>query len=515
MVTYHDPNDPFLILLAPPLDETPEQCKAREAEEEAARKVSLRIDEELKAEKAAIKKKKNGVKVLVLGQSESGKSTIIKNFQLAYAYQAWLDERASWRSVIYLNLIRSVNHILEILALEMSNQDSSRHGPSPATARSLAHLRHSEESETDVSDDETFVAQPPFAFTGKHKLLKLSLAPLRGVQKDLEVQIGAGASEPEDLSIWYDCTDAAPFAEVERLAARPSNPRRPNEFFIRSNCGWKETLNKLRPRLSTSPDHPNPPQKGKQNSVVEILVGCSANIKSLWTDEVVQAVLKRRNMRLEESSGFFLDDVSRIAARNYEPSDDDVLRARLRTVGVQEYKFKIEKGSEIGRDWYMFDVGGVRTSRAAWFPFFEDCNAIIFMAPISCFDETLEEDHRVNRIKDSILLWKAICSSKLLSKVQFILFLNKCDLLGAKLKRGTSKIQDYFPDFANEHIDVKTIAAYFRHEFKRILKNSTSSPIRPMFAHMTSVTNTKTTAATLTSVRDTIVHNTLLNADFI
>jgi guanine nucleotide-binding protein subunit alpha len=173
----------------------------------------------------------------------------------------------------------------------------------------MVHLRHSEESETDVSDDETFVARPPFTFTGKHKLLKLSLAPLRGVQKDLEVQIGAGASEPEDLSIWYDCTDAAPFAEVERLAARPSN-RRPNEFFIRSNCGWKETLNKLRPRLSTSPDHPNPPKKGKQNSVVEILVGCSANIKSLWTDEVVQAVLKRRNMRLEESSGLSVAVVS-------------------------------------------------------------------------------------------------------------------------------------------------------------------------------------------------------------
>ena len=72
MATYHDPNDPFAILLAPPLDETPEQCKAREAEEEAARKVSHRIDEELNAEKAALKKKKNGIKVLVLGQSESG-----------------------------------------------------------------------------------------------------------------------------------------------------------------------------------------------------------------------------------------------------------------------------------------------------------------------------------------------------------------------------------------------------------------------------------------------------------
>lgn len=38
----------------------------------------------------------------------------------------------------------------------------------------------------------------------------------------------------------------------------------------------------------------------------------------------------------------FLDDVDRIATRRYEPSDDDVVRARLRTVGVQEYSLKFE-----------------------------------------------------------------------------------------------------------------------------------------------------------------------------
>ena len=132
----------------------------------------------------------------------------------------------------------------------------------------------------------------------------------------------------------------------------------------------------------------------------------------------------------------------------------------------------------MGHDWLMFDVGGIRTSvslpclfitrmfadlappqRAAWFPFFEDCNAIIFMAPISCFDENLEENHRVNRVVDSLLLWQAICSSKLLLKVQFILFLNKCDLLVRKLKRGATKVQDYFPDFGNQINDVKTVAA--------------------------------------------------------
>jgi hypothetical protein len=74
--------------------------------------------------------------------------------------------------------------------------------------------------------------------------------------------------------------------------------------------------------------------------------------------------------------------------------------------------------------------------RATWFSYFDDMDAIIFLAPISCFDETLREDRKVNRLEDSYLLWRAVCSSKLLAKTQIILFLNKCDLLQEKLKRG-------------------------------------------------------------------------------
>ena len=68
--------------------------------------------------------------------------------------------------------------------------------------------------------------------------------------------------------------------------------------------------------------------------------------------------------------------------------------------------------------------------RHAWYPYFDDINAIIFLAPISCFDEKLAEDRRVNRLEDSYALWKMICSNKLLSRAQIILFLNKCDLCG-------------------------------------------------------------------------------------
>ena len=40
----------------------------------------------------------------------------------------------------------------------------------------------------------------------------------------------------------------------------------------------------------------------------------------------------------------FLNDVGRIVDSGYEPSDADVVRARLRTLGVQEYPFTFEKG---------------------------------------------------------------------------------------------------------------------------------------------------------------------------
>ena len=39
-----------------------------------------------------------------------------------------------------------------------------------------------------------------------------------------------------------------------------------------------------------------------------------------------------------------MDDVDRLVARDYEPSDQDVVKARLRTVGVQEHNLSIPGG---------------------------------------------------------------------------------------------------------------------------------------------------------------------------
>jgi guanine nucleotide-binding protein alpha-1 subunit len=66
-------DDPLTLAVAPPLNETPEESARRESAEIAAKKVSDDIDNQLRSERAARKGKKKPVKVLVLGQSESGK----------------------------------------------------------------------------------------------------------------------------------------------------------------------------------------------------------------------------------------------------------------------------------------------------------------------------------------------------------------------------------------------------------------------------------------------------------
>ena len=65
--------DPLALDMAPPPDETAEAKEARLRAEARAKKISEEIDEGLRAERAAMKKKPP-VKVLLLGQSESGES---------------------------------------------------------------------------------------------------------------------------------------------------------------------------------------------------------------------------------------------------------------------------------------------------------------------------------------------------------------------------------------------------------------------------------------------------------
>lgn len=60
---------------------------------------------------------------------------------------------------------------------------------------------------------------------------------------------------------------------------------------------------------------------------------------ALLRDPDVRNTLVRRCVLMEESAGFYFNNLGRITALRYIPTDDDVLRARLKTLGVVEHSF--------------------------------------------------------------------------------------------------------------------------------------------------------------------------------
>ncbi|KAJ3758968.1 guanine nucleotide binding protein, alpha subunit [Lentinula raphanica] len=487
--------DPLSLAIAPPPNETPAERAAREFAEAEALRISNEIDEQLRKERESERKKKRPVKLLLLGQSESGKTATLKNFQLTYAKREWTAERNNWRAVIFLNLVRNVNYILDVLNREMS----------AAALPSPEYIGSSDESS---EDNNSF--KPKLKFKEKHRLLKLRLGPLRRIQTDLESRFGATALEPQSTPV----TTAAPFSNEGSESSR----RTLNEFSINSRNGWKSAFEKFRGmRAAAHADGDDTALRKLQEAddeIAEVIAGCRDDMKAIWEDSTVREMLSRGKTRVEDSAGFFLNDVERIAVSNYEPTDDDVIRARLRTLGVQEYKFVFEHGRTAGQEWRLYDVGGTRSSRAAWWPYFDD-GIVIFSNSnppvLSCFDEKLAEDRRVNRLEDSFLLWRSVCNCKLLSRTQLILFLNKCDLLQAKLQRGV-RIRDSVPSFGERRNDISTATRYFQQHFKEILKQSSPVP-RSFFVHLTSVIDTRSTAVTLGAVEESILRDHLRRAD--
>ncbi|CAL1708400.1 unnamed protein product [Somion occarium] len=463
-----------------------------------------------------MKKKRSDIKLLLLGQSESGKSTTLKNFQLTFAPKAWREERTSWRAVIQFNLVRSVNTILDVLSKEML---------SALGGGSTAHLNIAQSSSRppsgswsmdalDANLDGNFSSDDEQEFTSSHSLLKLRLAPLRSVECDLKTFLGAGSTEVTASTSDISQMVATPFDIDYRGSAPPSaslTRRRTNEFAVRSHAAWKRSLGM---HTGSSKTRPSSPKAGLDlDGATEVIAGCKDDIKMLWHDPLIQELLKRRGVKLGDSAAYYFHHVDRIANRKYEPSDDDVLRARLRTLGVQEHKLVFEHSADAGSTWCIYDVGGSRTSRAAWLPFFDDAHAILFLAPINCFDEQLAEDPRVNRLQDSMILWKSIVSSKLLTGCSIVLFLNKYDLLVKKLQSGV-QARDFVTNYGDRENDAAVFAKYMRGKFKTLLKDLSPKP-RPFYGFLTSVIDQQNTGLTLSYLRDGILREHLKKAEIV
>mmetsp|Transcript_18691 Transcript_18691/g.29713 ORF Transcript_18691/g.29713 Transcript_18691/m.29713 type:complete len:295 (-) Transcript_18691:412-1296(-) len=267
-----------------------------------------------------------------------------------------------------------------------------------------------------------------------------------GMQKEAMVNarviklllLGAGESGKSTLFKQMRNLYGDKFEEQELLIYKPGIHRN-----IIQSC--KELYNQARILDKTIFPRPEVGKDCKEagDELMKVSDGTSLNkklggiLKTMWKDEAIQTVYKYSSeFQMIDSIDYFMTEIDRICEKDYIPSFMDSLRCRIRTTGIVETKFEVEKSQ-----FTVIDVGGQRSERKKWLHCFQDVTAVVFVAAVSEYNQVLFEDAKTNRLKESLSLFRQIVNYDCFrDKTSMILFLNKSDILKEKIKTVPLKV---------------------------------------------------------------------------
>jgi guanine nucleotide-binding protein subunit alpha len=167
-------------------------------------------------------------------------------------------------------------------------------------------------------------------------------------------------------------------------------------------------------------------------------------IVRLWESDCIKQVLQYQKF-LQLPGGlsgitYYVNNVRRFSEEDYEPTSEDVIRAKLRTTGVTEVSF------EIGNQEYnLIDIGGQRSERRKWLHCFETVHIIIYMIAINEYDMVLEEDGNTNRFEEALKLFQLLTSTQWLRHIPCVLIMNKTDLFKEEIVNRP--LEENFPEY--------------------------------------------------------------------
>ncbi|MES1907578.1 MAG: hypothetical protein MHM6MM_000671 [Cercozoa sp. M6MM] len=255
----------------------------------------------------------------------------------------------------------------------------------------------------------------------------------------------------------------------------------------------------------------------------EVDMELAEQISRLWQDSGIQKTFSLSSKyQLLDSASYFFGRVADIGRPDYVPTEQDVLRTRVRTTGIVETAFEIENNL-----FKMFDVGGQRSERRKWIHCFEDVTSVIFVAAISEYDQMLYEDDETNRVHEALKLFDDICNSRWFKKMPIILFLNKKDLFEEKIQKVPLTV--CFPEFEGPQTFERG-CAYMQVPFSSTQLSlavcqtdcapqekfeELGSGQKQIYTHVTCATDTKNIAHVFNAVKDILIRESLVKTGLI
>lgn len=227
------------------------------------------------------------------------------DFRMEFTPNEWEQERLGWRAIIQLNIVRQVLSIAHIADSELGGVIPSIEGNTHGVGDDVVESWISEDNST-----RSWTAAMPTSikprpqFTEKHRNLITRLeSRLSEVEHELKSRL-----TPHKVyypTMTAPLVSATPFEPGEELDDDMLVRKRVVEYTFRS---WRDVLDAAPQRPSSSPcTKLGPTIPGNPYSSLDmptqVITSLREDIKSLWADADVRAVVKRRRLEIPDCIG--------------------------------------------------------------------------------------------------------------------------------------------------------------------------------------------------------------------
>jgi signal recognition particle receptor subunit beta len=131
----------------------------------------------------------------------------------------------------------------------------------------------------------------------------------------------------------------------------------------------------------------------------------------------------------ENSSFLEPETLKRVCTKSYEPSKQDILHCRRKTVGVATENIEVD-----GVKLTLSDVGGQRNERKKWTKVLSSVDILIYIISLSDYDEVLYENQDINKMKEALEVFDNTINLDWFRESPIILIFNKKDMLEKKIQ---------------------------------------------------------------------------------
>lgn len=236
-------------------------------------------------------------------------------------------------------------------------------------------------------------------------------------------------------------------------------------------------------------------------------------ISQLWKDTAIQTTFENRcHFQLTDSAAYFFERIDEVYQPGWLPTQDNVMRARVRTTGIVENDFVIDSNL-----FKMYDVGGQRNERKKWIHCFEGVTAVLFVGVLSEYNLRLYEDDTMNRMEETLNLFDEIINSRWFHETHVILFLNKRDVFAEKIEKYP--LTECCPLFNADcdGFDAESINTYDGgcKAIKDLFMSKNTQSSKNIYTHITCATDTDNTKVVFEAVKDIVIRASLNEAGLV